>query len=66
MPFSSTALFTLTKGNSMTKNATLRLYLNGVRNDNLLTEKIKDGDLALISYGTENETQTKSQLDSLK
>jgi len=50
----------------MTKNATLKFYLNGVRNDNLLMEKIKDGDLALISYGTENEAQIKSQLNSLK
>jgi hypothetical protein len=50
----------------MTKNATLKFYLNGVRNDNLLMEKIKDGDWALISYGTENEAQIKSQLNSLK
>ena len=49
-----------------TKNATLKLYLNGVRNDNLLTEKINHGDWALISYGTENEAQIKSQLNSLK
>src|SRR3989344_9003383 len=50
----------------MTKNATLKLYLNGVRNDNLLTEKINNGDWALISYGTENEAQIKPQLNSLK
>jgi len=49
-----------------TPNATLKFYLNGVKNDNLLMEKIKDGDLALISYGTENEAQIKSQLNSLK
>jgi hypothetical protein len=50
----------------MTKNATLKFYLNGVKINNLLFEKIKDGDLALISYGTENETQIKSQLNTLK
>ena len=50
----------------MTKNSTLKFYLNDVKNDKLLFEKIKDNDLALISYGTENETQLKSQLNSLK
>ena len=49
-----------------TKNATLKFYLNGIRTNNLLFEKIKDGDLALISYGSENEAQIKSQLNSLK
>ena len=49
-----------------TPNATLKFYLNGVRNDSLLFEKIKDGDSALISYGTENEAQIKSQLKSLE
>lgn len=50
----------------MTKNATLKFYLNGVRNNNLLMEKIKDGDWVLISYGLENEAQIKFQLNSLK
>ncbi|MEK7517316.1 MAG: hypothetical protein AAB583_02110 [Patescibacteria group bacterium] len=49
-----------------TPNATLKFYLNGTKTDNLLFQKIKDGDWALISYGTENETQIKSQLNSLK
>ena len=49
----------------MTKNATLKFYLNGVKINNLLFEKINEGDLALISYGTENDTQIKSQLSSL-
>lgn len=49
-----------------TKNATLKFYLNGVRNDNLLFEKIKDGDWVLITYGSENESKIKSQLNSLK
>lgn len=49
-----------------TKNATLKFYLNGVKNNNLLLEKIKDGDWALISYGSENEEQIKSQLNSLE
>jgi len=47
-------------------NATLKFYLNGIRNDNLLMEKIKEGDWILISYGLENEKQIKSQLNSLK
>lgn len=46
-----------------TKNATLKFYLNGIKSNNLLMEKIKDGDWALISYGTENEAQIKSQLN---
>lgn len=50
----------------ITENATLKFYLNGVKSDNLLTQNIKNGDWALISYGTENEAQTKSQLNSLK
>jgi hypothetical protein len=49
-----------------TPKATLKFYLNGVRNDKFLFEKIKDGDLALISYGMENEAQIKFQLNSLK
>lgn len=50
----------------MTKNATLKFYLNGAKNDSLLFTPIRDGDWALISYGTENDTQIKSQLKSLK
>lgn len=49
-----------------TPNATLKFYLNGVGNDNLLLEEIKDGDTALISYGSENEAQIKSQLNTLE
>ncbi len=50
----------------VTKNATLKFYLNGVKNDNLLFVPIKHGDLALISYGVENEEQIMSQLKSLE
>ena len=32
-------------------SSTLKFFLNGERNDNLLDRKIKDGDKALISYG---------------
>lgn len=49
-----------------TPNATLKFYINGVKNDSLLLSPIKDGDLALISYGSETESQIKSQLNSLK
>ncbi len=49
-----------------TPNATLKFYLNGVKNDNLLLTPIKHGDVALTSYGSENEAQIKSQLNSLK
>jgi len=49
-----------------TPNATLKFYLNGEKNDKLLFTPIKNGDVALISYGTENEAQIKSQLNSLK
>jgi len=50
----------------VTKNATLKFYLNGAKLDSLLFTPIKDGDWALISYGSENEEQIKSQLNSLK
>jgi len=49
-----------------TPNATLKFYLNGKKNDKLLFTPIKNGDVALISYGAENEEQIKSQLNSLK
>jgi len=49
-----------------TPNATLKFYLNGVKNDKLLFTPIKNGDVALISYGLETEAQIKSQLNSLK
>lgn len=47
------------------QNATLKFYLNGVRNDSLLTTEIKDGDAILISYGEESLEQIKSQLNSV-
>lgn len=40
---------------------TLKFYLNGVRKDDLLSQEVKDGDRALISYGGENETQIQTQ-----
>ncbi len=48
-----------------TPNSTLKFYLNGVKTDDLLFEEIKDNDLVLISYGSENESQINSQLNSL-
>ncbi len=66
MKLSQNCLVTGTKETfCATPNATLKFYLNGAKNDNLLFEKIKDGDSALISYGSENEAQIKSQLESV-
>jgi len=49
-----------------TPNATLKFYLNGTKNDKLLFTPIKNGDVALISYGAETEAQIKSQLNSFR
>lgn len=44
---------------------TLKFYLNGVKTDNLLNLEIKDGDRALITYGSEIESQIKQQLTQI-
>lgn len=41
---------------------TLKFYLNGVREDNLLDRTINAGDQALISFGNESDTQIQAQL----
>lgn len=45
---------------------TLRFYLNGKRNNNLLSEEIKNGNKALISYGNKDETEIQAQLKILE
>jgi hypothetical protein len=44
---------------------TLKFYLNGVKQDNLLSLEIHDGDRLLISYGAENQVELNDQLVQL-
>jgi len=68
LPFSLTdeCLTTGTKETFCTnQNSTLKFYLNGVRNDDILNKEINDGDEMLITYGSEHEEQIQRQLDRL-
>ena len=44
------------------QGGSLKFYLNGERNDNVLDEVIHSGDSILISFGNENEAQIKEQM----
>lgn len=46
--------------------ASLKFYLNGKLDLNLLSKKIMDGDKALITFGSEDENEIKIQLKSLE
>lgn len=46
------------------ESGTLRFYLNGERDDNLLDKGIQDGDKVLISFGDESDNIS-SQLDKI-
>lgn len=48
------------------ENETLKFYLNGQENRDFLTTSIKNGDKALISYGSENEAEIQEQLSLLE
>lgn len=72
--FFKTLPFSLTKGCLTTgtretfctnQTKTLKFYLNGVRNDNLLDTEIKPNDKALISYGSETDSEIAKQLEKL-
>ncbi len=68
LPFSLTksCLTTGTKETFCTNQSkTLKFYINGVQYDNLLDREIKDGDKALISFGSENEEQVQEQIEKL-
>lgn len=59
-------LTTGTKQTFCTKNDfAMKFYLNGIRDDELLTKEIHENDLVLISYGRENEKQIQKQLETL-
>lgn len=65
LPFSLTknCLTTGTKQTFCTdNNKTLKFYLNGIADKDLLDKEIKNGDKALVSFGSENEAQIKEQL----
>ena len=44
------------------QNGTLKFYLNGVEDKDLLDKEIKAGDRALITFGAEDEVQIQKQL----
>lgn len=59
----------LTTGTKQTfctnEKGTLQFYLNGKREEDLLSKEIQDGDKALITYGNENERQIENQLQQV-
>lgn len=68
LPFSVTrdCLITGTKETFCTNQTkTLKFYLNGARNDNLLNIEIKPNDKGLITYGEESETEIHQQIEQL-
>lgn len=68
LPFSLTknCLTTGTKEVFCTNQSkTLNFYINGVQDNNLLDREIKDGDKALISFGSENEKTIQEQIEKL-
>jgi hypothetical protein len=66
MKFNSQCI-TLPNGTSYCNEGdkTLKFYVNGVRNDMYDKYVPEDGDLILISYGSETEDQIKQQLNTL-
>lgn len=68
LPFKLTkdCLITGTKQTFCTnENGALKFYLNGKREDDLLSKEIQDRDRALITYGNEDEEQIKNQLQQV-
>lgn len=47
------------------ENSSLKFYLNGQRDDNVLSKEIKNGDQALITYGNESEEKIKEQFQKI-
>lgn len=47
------------------ENQTLKFFLNGIKDENLLSREIQDGDRVLISYGPENAEGLFEQLARL-
>lgn len=48
------------------ENGSLKFFLNGKRDDDLLSKEIKNGDKALITYGNESESKIQQQLKFLE
>ena len=44
------------------KRGTLRFYLNGIKQDNALDQKIQKGDQLLVTYGNDNEAKIQNQI----
>lgn len=59
----------LTTGTGQTfctgQGGTLKFYLNGVRDNDLLDKTINAGDQALISFGNESDTQIQTQIKQI-
>jgi len=59
----------LTTGTGQTfctgSNGTLKFYVNGIRNDDILNKEINHGDKILITYGNESKEQIQKQLGKL-
>jgi hypothetical protein len=47
-------------------DSSLKFYLNGKLDNEFLTREIKNGDKALISFGSENESEIQTQLKILE
>lgn len=47
------------------EDGSLKFYLNGQRDDNVLSKEIKNGDQALITYGNESEEEIKEQFQKI-
>lgn len=47
------------------EDGSLKFYLNGKRDDNVLSKEIKNGDQALITYGNESEEEIKEQFQKI-
>ncbi len=68
LPFKLTSecLTTGTKQTFCTDNkGELQFYLNGVKNNNILNQEIKDGDKLLVTFGSESEAQIKQQIERI-
>lgn len=68
LPFTLTSecLTTGTKETFCTGNrGTLKFYINGKKNNNALSQEIKNGDKLLVTFGTESEDAIKLQLNKI-
>lgn len=66
MKLTSKCLITGTKQTFCTGNSgILKFYINGVQNNNALSQEIREGDKLLVTFGTESEEVIKKQLNKI-